>query len=258
MEHVEAEGETIDGAIANALKVLGVERDRVTVEILAESKKGVLGIGSRKARVRASLRETLALDKEGRQSEQEPKEAKLTEAKLEAVRENGKEILAEIIKLMGIEATIETKPGDSPEEVLLNIQVEAGEGGLLIGRRGQTLEALQYVLTRAVNDRCGLDGAQLVIDTENYRERRRKTLEDMALRLGEKAKRKRTSVSVDSLSARDRRIIHLALEDDPWLTTKSLGRGDYRRLLIIPEGDRKKKEEEKAPVPTGQMAKGQR
>ncbi len=256
MEHVEAEGETIDGAIANALKVLGVERDRVTVEILAESKKGVLGIGSRKARVRASLRETLALEKEGRQNEQEPKDEGLTEAKLEALRDNGRGVLAEIIKLMGIEATIEIKPGDSPQEVLLNIQ--AGGGGLLIGRRGQTLEALQYVLTRAVNDRCGLDGAQLIIDTENYRERRRKTLEDMALRLGEKAKRKRTAVSVDSLSARDRRVIHLALEDDPWLTTKSLGRGDYRRLLIIPEGDRKKKEQEKTTVPTGQVAKGQR
>ncbi len=258
MENVEAEGETIDGAIANALKVLGVERDRVTVEILAEPKRGVLGIGSRKARVRASLRETLTLENEGRQKEQEPQEAGLAEAKLEAVRDNGKEVLAEIIKLMGIEATIEIKPGDSPEEVLLNIQAGGGEGGLLIGRRGQTLEALQYVLTRVVNERCGLDGAQLIIDTENYRERRKKTLEDMALRLGEKAKRKRTSVSVDSLSARDRRIIHLALEDDPWLTTKSLGRGDYRRLLIIPEGDRKKKEQEITTVPTGQVAKGQR
>ncbi|MFQ5540140.1 MAG: R3H domain-containing nucleic acid-binding protein, partial [Candidatus Binatia bacterium] len=74
-------------------------------------------------------------------------------------------------------------------------------------------------------------------------ERRKKTLEDMALRMGEEAKRKRKSVSIDSLSARDRRIIHLTLEDDPWLTTKSLGKGAYRRLLIIPEGDRKKKEQ---------------
>ncbi len=256
MEHVEAEGDTIDGAIANALKVLGVERDRVTVEILAESKKGVLGIGSRKARVRASLRKTLALEEEGRQEEQKPKEEGLTEERLEAVRENGKEILAEIIRLMGIEATIEIKPGDSREEIILNIQ--GGDGGLLIGRRGQTLEALQYMVSRMVSDRRGLEALPLIVDTENYRDRRRKTLEDMALRLGEKAKRKRTAVSIDSLSARDRRIIHLTLEDDPWLTTKSLGRGDYRRLLIIPEGDRKKKEQEKSTVPNGQEAKGQR
>jgi len=256
MEHVEAEGETIDGAIANALKVLGVERDRVTVEILAESKKGVLGIGSRKARVRASLRKTLALEEKGGQEEPEPKEEGLTDERLEAVGESGKETLAEIIRLMGLQAKIEIRPGDSREEIFLNIQGE--DGGLLIGRRGQTLEALQYIVTRVVSERRALEGVQLIVDTEQYRERRRKTLEDMALRLGEKAKRKRTAVSVDSLSARDRRIIHLALEDDPWLTTKSLGRGDYRRLLIVPEGDRKKKEEEKSTVPNGQVAKGQR
>ncbi len=256
MEHVEAEGETIDGAIANALKVLGVERDRVTVEILAESKRGVLGIGSRKARVRASVRKTLALEEKGRQEKPEPKEEGLTDERLAAVGEKGKEILTEIIRLMGLHATIEIRPGDSREEIFLNIQGE--DGGLLIGRRGQTLEALQYIVTRVVSDRRALEGVQLIVDTEQYRERRRKTLEDMALRLGEKAKRKRTAVSVDSLSARDRRIVHLALEDDPWLTTKSLGRGDYRRLLIVPEGDRKKKEEEKSTVPSGQVAKGQR
>jgi len=256
MENVEAEGETIDRAIDNALKVLGVERDRVTVEILAESKKGVLGIGSRKARVRASLRKTLALEEKGQQEELEPKEEGLTDERLEAVGVNGKEVLAEIIRLMGLQAKIEIRPGDSREEIFLNIQGE--DGGLLIGRRGQTLEALQYIVTRVVSDRRALDGVQLIVDTEQYRERRRKTLEDMALKLGEKAKRKRTAVSVDSLSARDRRIIHLALEDDPWLTTKSLGRGDYRRLLIIPEGDRKKKEEEKSTIPNGQVAKGQR
>ncbi len=256
MEHVEAEGETIDGAIANALKVLGVERERITVEILAESKKGVLGIGSRKARVRASLRKTLTLEEKGRPEKPEPKEEGLTDERLEAVGENGKEFLAEIIRLMGLQATIEIRPGDSREEIFLNIQGE--DGGLLIGRRGQTLEALQYIVTRVVSDRRALEGVQLIVDTEQYRERRRKTLEDMALRLGEKAKRQRTAVSVDSLSARDRRIVHLALEDDPWLTTKSLGRGDYRRLLIVPEGDRKKKEEEKSTVPNGQEAKGQR
>ena len=89
------------------------------------------------------------------------------------------------------------------------------------------------------------EGSHILIDIENYRERRRKTLEDMALRLGEKAKRQRKTVTVDALSATDRRIIHEALQDDPWLTTKSLVQGSYRRLLIIPEGDRKIQEEVK-------------
>ena len=123
----------------------------------------------------------------------------------------------------------------------------AKDSGLLIGRKGQTLEALQYVITRITGERAGSESAHIVIDVENYRERRRKSLEDMALRLGEKAKRQRKTVTVDALSAADRRIIHAALQDDPWVTTKSLGQGSYRRLLIIPEGDRKKKEETAPP-----------
>lgn len=255
MEHVEAEGDTIDQAIENALKVLRTKRDHVTVEILAEARRGLLGIGTRKARVRASLRPTVKLEEEDGQ-ERQTHRGDWSEEELSVIREKGKEVLGEIIRLMGIEATIEIKPENTPEETLL--EVHGDSGGLLIGRRGQTLEALQYILARIVSDKHGMGGTQLIVDTENYLERRKNTLEDMALRLGEKAKRRRTPVSVDSLSARDRRIIHLALEDDPWLTTKSLGSGAYRRLLIIPEGDRKKKEQEKKAIPEGPASKGQR
>ena len=131
----------------------------------------------------------------------------------------------------------------SGEEIILDIK--ADNSGLLIGRKGQTLEALQYLIGRIAGERQGSEGPHIVVDIENYQERRRKSLEDMALRLGEKAKRQRKTVTVDALSAADRRIIHAALEDDPWLTTKSLGQGSYRRLLIIPEGDRKKKDDAK-------------
>ena len=102
-------------------------------------------------------------------------------------------------------------------------------------------------MTRIADERSGIEGPHIVVDIENYHERRRKSLQDMALRLGEKAKRQRKTVTVDALSAADRRIIHAALQDDPWVTTKSLGQGSYRRLLIIPEGDRKKKDEAKGP-----------
>ena len=239
MEHMEAEGETIDGAIENALNTLGVEREQVTVEILSDVKKGILGIGARKARVRVSLRRSIDIDQEPREERQPPTNRSMKES-ASAVGERGKDILVEILRLMGVQATIEVKPGETGEEIVLDIRGD--NGGLLIGRRGQTLEALQYILTRAVGERHGAERPQLIVDTENYHERRKKTLEDMALRLGEKAKRERTTVSIDSLSARDRRIIHLTLEDDPWLTTRSLGQGAYRRLLIVPEGDRKKKE----------------
>ncbi|HEY3305700.1 MAG TPA: RNA-binding cell elongation regulator Jag/EloR [Candidatus Binatia bacterium] len=249
MDHVEAEGETIDEAIAKALKMLGVERDRVTIDILAEARKGVLGIGGKKARVRASLRRPVADDAEEERPRSEPiKEKIVNPAEVAAAAEKGKRFLAEVLRLLEVDAAIAVKPGDTPVEVVLEVQGDFG--GLLIGRNGQTLEALQYLLTRAVSETRGREGVQLEVDSENYRDRRRKSLQDMALRLGEKAKRQRKTVTVDPLSAADRRVVHTALQDDPWLTTKSLGAGAYRRMLIIPEGDRKRKEEAK-PQPSG-------
>src|SRR5437588_220600 len=132
------------------------------------------------------------------------------------------------------------KLGAKRDEITLEIHAESS--GLLIGRKGQTLEALQYLVTRIAGERPGSEGPHILVDIESYRERRRKSLEDMALRLGEKAKRQRKTVTVDALSAADRRIMHAALQDDPWVSTQSLGQGSYRRLLIIPEGDRKKRE----------------
>ena len=256
MEQVEAEGNTIDEAIANALKMLGVERDKVTVDILAEGKRGILGFGARKARVRASLRKSLFVEKEREEEERPGEEQKFSAEEIAAVGRKGQEALAEILRLMGINATIKVKPGEVEEEIILDIQGDSG--GLLIGRRGQTLEALQYLLTRIVGERQGREGPEIIIDTEKYGERRRKGLEDMALRLGEKAKRERRAVTIDALSAPDRRVVERVLGDDPWLTTKSLGRGAYRRLLIIPEGDRKKREEEKGPPAGKQEIGGQK
>ena len=134
-------------------------------------------------------------------------------------------------------ATVEEKAAAGGAEIIL--EIKAVDSGLLIGRKGQTLEALQYLIGRIAGDLQGSEGPHIIIDIESYRERRRRSLEDMALRLGEKAKRQRKIVTVDALSAADRRIIHAALQDDPWVTTRSLGQGSYRRLLII--GDRKKK-----------------
>jgi spoIIIJ-associated protein len=167
--------------------------------------------------------------------------------------QKAKEVLAEILNLMGISAEVELRVGEKTDETVVEIRAE--NSGLLIGRKGQTLEALQYLVSRIVGERGGTEGPHIVVDIENYRQRRRKSLEDMALRLGEKAKRQRKTVTVDALSAADRRIIHAALQDDPWVTTKSLGQGSYRRLLIIPEGDRRRKEEAPAPAQEKPAAK---
>ncbi|HEX6435860.1 MAG TPA: RNA-binding cell elongation regulator Jag/EloR [Candidatus Binatia bacterium] len=249
MDYVETEGDSIDQAIENALTSLGVERERISIEILSEGKRGILGFGTQKARVRASLRRP-AVETNHLEPAAEPdvvasiSPEPLSDAETAAIGEKAKVVLSEILKRMGIEAAVQTKSGDKADEIVL--EVISDDSGLLIGRKGQTLEALQYLVTRIAGDRQGSEGPHILVDIENYRQRRKKSLEDMALRLGEKAKRQRKTVTVDALSAADRRIVHAALQDDPWITTKSLGQGSYRRLLIIPEGDRKRKEELKS------------
>jgi spoIIIJ-associated protein len=104
----------------------------------------------------------------------------------------------------------------------------------LIGRKGQVLDALEYLLNRIITKSEEGD-AHLALDVEGYRERRRRSLEVLALRLGERAKRRRKPVALSPLSPRDRRVIHLTLEGDPLVTTRSMGRGYFRRLYIVPE-----------------------
>jgi spoIIIJ-associated protein len=239
MDFIETEADTIDQAIEQAVKTLGVERDKVTIDILSEGKRGILGFGAQKARVRASVRRF----HEGSSAPtSKPSEPALS-ANAPAIAEKATAVLGDILRLMAVQGTIDTRLGPNGEEIILEIRTE--NSGLLIGRKGQTLEALQYLVTRIVSEGPGTEGPHVLIDIENYRERRRRSLEDMALRLGEKAKRQRKTVTIDALSAADRRIIHSVLKDDPWLTTKSLGQGSYRRLLIIPERDRKTQKEAK-------------
>ncbi|MEX0806475.1 MAG: RNA-binding cell elongation regulator Jag/EloR [Candidatus Binatia bacterium] len=260
MDYVETEGDTIDQAIETALVRLGVVRDKITVDILSEGKRGILGFGAQKARIRAALRKPVI---ELTTPEPAPEMTvviaaapkPITDAETTAAGEKAKGVLDEILKLMGVKASVQAKAGNKTDEVVL--EVSSDNGGLLIGRKGQTLEALQYLVTRIVGERQGSEGPHIVVDIENYRDRRQKSLEDMALRLGEKAKRQRKTVTVDALSAADRRIVHAALQDDPWITTRSLGQGSYRRLLIIPEGDRKGKEEAKAALLDQQESKSQ-
>lgn len=280
MKQVETEGETLDAAIDKALSLLGVERDKVSLDVLAEEKVGLLGFGRQNARVRATVRQAVTGVPDGEAeagppaaAEAEPPEAEpaepaeppeaepaepaepaaaaprtapaaplaaapaATDERVGEVREASVEVVTRILDLMGVDAEVAVERGGDPSELRLDIRGESS--ALLIGRRGQTLEALQHLVGRIVADRLGADPPQPVVDVEGYRVRRVRTLEDMALRLGEKAKRSRETQEIESLNAADRRIVHMALKDDPWLTTRSLGQGPYRRLLIVPDGDRK-------------------
>jgi len=328
MDFVETEGDNIDAAIENALKALGVGREKITIDIISEGRKGILGFGAQKAKVRASLRKlnleadpapakpqaapvqqapARAAEPRPRPPERRPAEPRqaqpsraeprnrapdprprapearprseprptpaptprppeepqaadapppLTPAEVMAMVAKAKTALVEILNLMGMNATVTEKAGIDSEETILEVKSE--NSGLIIGRKGQTLEALQYLVTRIAGERPGNDAPHVVIDIESYHERRRQTLQDMALRLGEKAKRQRKTVTIDALSAADRKVVHAALQDDPWLTTRSLGQGAYRRLLIIPEGDRKIRDEGPAPAQEREGGRPQR
>ena len=282
MNAVEAEGRTVEEAVAVALRQLGVEREQAEIEVMSQSTKGFLGIGGRRARVRASLRSpaevapkpTPAPGGRRQKPRQEPRKEARQEARQEpradrrqdsrqddpyvpsgrtvtappqAVREanhdlaptaapspelveRASQLLQEILAQMGMQTDVSSTVHDS--EVVLSF--EDVTDGLLIGRKGQTLDALEYLMNRIIA-RNDDNETHLLLDAAGYRDRRRQNLESLAMRLGERAKRRRRPVTLSPLNPRDRRIIHLVLEDDPLVTTKSLGRGYLRRLSIVPE-----------------------
>jgi spoIIIJ-associated protein len=153
----------------------------------------------------------------------------LASGPLHATLERARTVLTEIIALMQVEAQVAL----ADEGQLL---ITGDKRGMLIGRRGQTLDALEYLVNRIIG-REELPG-RVSIDAEDYRERRRGSLEGLAQRLAERVRHRGKAVSLNPMSPRDRRIIHLALQGDPSLVTRSTGEGYYRRLVIAPAGSR--------------------
>jgi spoIIIJ-associated protein len=139
-------------------------------------------------------------------------------------------VLQEVVRLMGIEATIQVHHRDAESAQLI---IDGDTTGMLIGRRGQTLDALEYVANR-IAAREDEQATRIQLDSQNYRERRRQALEQLAHRLAERARRRGKTVTLNPMSPRDRRIIHLTLQNDRALTTRSAGNGYFRKLLIIP------------------------
>ena len=251
MEPVEAEGNSIDEAIENALAMLGATRDRVEIEILSNSARGLFGIGGRKARVRAALRAPIDADVFTEAEQREPVKlpppgtsAPPEPRQMNQAIERAVQTLQQIVNLMEVPATVNTRQED--EQVVLELTGDSS--GILIGRRGQMLDALEYLLNRVVA-REG-DFTRIVVDSQNYRARRRQSLEDLARRMGEQAKRKRKAIALNPMSPRDRRIVHLVLQADPSLSTKSSGKGYFRKLIIIPEGAASAEQKRQQPTAT--------
>lgn len=238
MDSVEADGSSIDEAIESAVKLLGSTRDRVEIEILNNAIRGLFGIGSRKARVRATLRAPIDADQPlpaapiGRETER-PAPAPSREMSAEDLHavDRARHVLEEILRQMEVRAEVQVRHAE--DQVLFELTGDSS--GVLIGRRGQMLDALEYLLNRiAARDEGG--SAHIVVDSENYRARRREALEELAKRMGEQAKKRRKPVTLNPLSPRDRRIVHLILQEDTSLITKSSGKGYFRKLIIIPAG----------------------
>jgi spoIIIJ-associated protein len=243
METLEIEGKSIDEAIEKACRDFGVSREKLNIEILSDGSSGFLGLmGARKARIKAgllSIDETLDMTPAPPHPEitEEMPEVDITPAAFDrpiaangdGLGERAKAVLEGILAHMGIAAPVSIE--ETEESILLNIKGDGG--GLIIGRRGQNLDAIQYIVNKSANR--SVDGRKMIIiDTEAYRKRREESLVTLAEKLGEKVKKTKKPVTVSHMNAHDRRIIHMALQNDESLTTRSRGEGEYRKIVIIP------------------------
>lgn len=204
MKTVEKSGRTVDEAVAAALQELGVPSDRVKIEILDEGKGGFLGIGAKPALVRVTIKENR--------------------------RERVERFLTEVCMAMDVDVQmVFTEDGE-----YLHLDVTGPEAGILIGHHGQTLDAMQY-LVNLVAAKVPDEERRVILDVEGYRKRREETLTRLATRLADRVKRHGEPMVLEPMNAHERRVIHLALQDDPLVATASEGEEPFRRVVIQPK-----------------------
>ncbi len=208
MDELEISARTVEEAIREALEHLGVNREQVEIEILKKGKTGILGLKGGEAKIRVRL-----LDKKKPRADI----SKITQETLET-----------LLKLMGITANVQVSKNDVP----ISLDIEGEDLGVLIGRRGQTLACLQYIVRLIVAEQLKA-WLPITIDVVGYKKRRREALENLALRLAEKVKMTRRSMTLEPMPANERRIIHLTLSNHPDVSTQSTGEGDERKVVIL-------------------------
>ncbi len=226
MEMITVTAKTVDDAIIQASVQLGVSSDKLQYEVVEKGSTGLLGglIGSKPAVIRVK--------------------------KVDTIDDKACEFLNSVFHAMGISVEIDTKL--NKEEKELEINLSGNEMGILIGKRGQTLDSLQYLLSLVVNKESN-DYLRVKLDTENYRERRKDTLETLAKNIAYKVKRTRRSVSLEPMNPYERRIIHSALQNDKYVFTRSEGEEPFRHVVIAlkreerrdrrPRGDRNREKD---------------
>ena len=203
MEFVEFKGKTKDEALMQASVELGVPSTDLEYEVVSEEIKGFLGIGSKPCIIKARRKKTF----------------------IDEIRE----YLESLFKAMDIQTEIQIEFDET--ENVLSINLEGPEMGILIGKRGQTLDALQYIISLAVNKKSE-SYIRVKLDTENYRARRKETLENLAKNIAFKVKRSKRSFALEPMNPYERRIIHATLQNDKYVSTKSEGEEPYRKVIV--------------------------
>lgn len=205
MEYQEFTGKTVNDAITNALVGLQTTRDNLEYEVIENGSNGFFGIGAKEAKIKAWLKVL-------------PKKT---------IEEVAGDFLRDIFEAMQLTVKIKI----SVHADMMDVELTGDEMGILIGKRGQTLDSLQYLLSLVVNKESE-SYVKVKVDTENYRQRRRETLENLAKNIAFKVKRTKKPVSLEPMNPFERRVIHSALQNDRYVTTKSEGEEPYRHVVV--------------------------
>lgn len=206
MEYKEYKGKNVDEAITNACVELGISADKLDYEVVEKGSNGFLGIGSKAAIIKAR--------------------------KNQSIEDIAREFLNKIFSAMELTVKLDINVVEGEKENTININVIGDDMGILIGKRGQTLDSLQYLVSLVVNKESKKFN-RVKLDTENYRERRKATLENLARNISLKVKRIKKPVALEPMNPYERRIIHSALQNDKYCTTKSEGEEPYRHVVVI-------------------------
>ncbi|MBQ3545341.1 MAG: protein jag [Lachnospiraceae bacterium] len=248
MEIITVSKKTVEEAITEACIQLGLASTDVEVEVVEKGSAGFLGIGAKQAVIKAWKKQEKKESKKEVKKEvkkEAPKKVEVseetsaveeevveTEEKLAEVEPQTKEacekFLTDVLKTMGMEVKLTS---EIDEDGSLSINMEGENMGILIGKRGQTLDSLQY-LTNRVSNKMQEGYVRVKLDTENYRQRRKETLENLAKNIAHKVKRTKKSVSLEPMNPYERRIIHSALQGDKYVSTHSEGEEPYRRVVV--------------------------
>ncbi len=234
MKEIETSAKTVEEAIKLALEELGRSREEVEVDVLSEGSHGILGIGAEEAKVRVRLLEPTPSETDSEPQGPEPGQKRdivsFTQSVLEAMLDK-----------MGVTASVVFETGAIVQEAERTLppivfNIEGDDLGILIGRRGQTLACLQYVVRLIVAQEMKAPTPVIVIDVNGYKQRRYQTLQALAQRLAEQVATSGNPFTLEPMPAYERRIIHLSLADHPDVTSESIGVDEARKVVISPKG----------------------